>query len=86
MRKTLVSLSLVGALLGLGATAVKAGQPGPSKPAWSHVVAPGETLWDLAEAAVPGTDPRETVDRLIKDNDLAGATILPGQRLVLRSS
>jgi len=86
MRRLVIALTLVAALLGLGASAVKAGQQGPSKPVWSHVVAPGETLWDLSRSAAPSKDPRETVDRLIEANHLRGPIIVPGQRLVLRSS
>jgi len=83
MRRLVIGLILVGALLGLGASAVKAGQQRPSTPEWSHVVAPGETLWELAVAGAPSTDPRKTVDRLIEANHLRGGIIFPGQRLVL---
>lgn len=85
MRRLLIALALVGALLGLGASTVKAGQQRPSKPVWSHVVAPGETLWDLARAADPKADPRKIVDRLIRANHLRGGSIFPGQELVLPS-
>ena len=81
MRKLLAGLALAGALMGLGVTAVGAGQ---ARPAWNHVVAPGDTLWDLARRAAPGRDPRETVDRLIRENRLSGPTIYAGQRLILR--
>ena len=83
MRKLLLSISLVGALMGVGATAVRAGQERPSHPAWSHVVRPGETLWDLARRAAPARDPRQVVDLLIEANRLPGPTIHPGQRLVM---
>ena len=85
MRRLLIALALVGALLGLGASTVKAGQQHPAKPVWSHVVAPGETLWDLARAADPTEDPRKIVDRLIRANHLRGGSIFPGQELVLPS-
>jgi len=83
MRKALIAISLVGALLGFGATTVRAGQQHPSKPVWSHVVARGETLWGLAAEAAPSRDRRITVDLLISANHLRGASIRPGQRLVL---
>jgi LysM repeat protein len=83
MRKVLIAISLVGVLLGLGATTVRAGQQRPSKPVWSHVVARGETLWALAKEAAPSKDPRITVDLLIHANHLSGGNIRPGQRLVL---
>jgi LysM repeat protein len=83
MRRLVIALTLVGALLGLGGSAVKAMSDRPAKPPWSHVVAPGDTLWGLAREAAPGKDPRETVDRLIQANHLRGALISPGQKLVL---
>ena len=48
----------------------------------THVVRPGESLWSIAAAAYPG-DPRAGVWKLERRNGLSGATISPGQRLVL---
>jgi LysM repeat protein len=45
-------------------------------------VRPGDTLWSIATATFAG-DPREGVWLLQERNDLNGATIVPGQRLVL---
>jgi LysM repeat protein len=42
----------------------------------------GDTLWSIAVAHVGG-DPREGVWRIQQANDLEGATIAPGQRLVV---
>jgi LysM repeat protein len=42
----------------------------------------GDTLWSIALAHYAG-DPREGVWELQQRNRLDGATILPGQRLVL---
>ena len=47
-----------------------------------HTVRAGETLWSIAERSYAG-DPREGVWLLQELNDLIGATIVPGQRLVL---
>jgi hypothetical protein len=47
-----------------------------------HTVRPGETLWSIATVAYGG-DPREGVWRLQERNGLEGATIVPGQRLLL---
>jgi len=44
----------------------------------------GDTLWSIAERTFPG-DPREGVWELKERNDLASATIVPGQVLVLPS-
>jgi LysM repeat protein len=86
MRKLLVALTLMGALLGLGAGAVRASQQHPSRPVWSHTVSQGETLWSIARLAAPSEDPRRTVDRLIHTNGLNGAIIRPGQRLILTAN
>ena len=47
-----------------------------------HTVRSGETLWTIASHAYGG-DPREAVWLLRERNQLDGATIVPGQRLVL---
>ena len=86
MRRFLIAFALLAALTGLGATTVVAGQQRPSEPVWSHVVQPGETLWQLARQADPQRDPREVVDRLIRANELDGGRIIPGQQLVLPAS
>jgi LysM repeat protein len=47
-----------------------------------HRVEAGETLWSIAEERYGG-DPRAGVWRLQQANDLAGSTIVPGQRLLV---
>ena len=47
-----------------------------------YVVRPGDTLWSIAAARYAG-DPREGIWKLQQRNDLAGAMISPGERLVL---
>lgn len=47
-----------------------------------YLVQPGDTLWSIASARYAG-DPREGIWKLQRRNHLAGATISPGQRLVL---
>ncbi|SNS61433.1 LysM peptidoglycan-binding domain-containing protein [Actinomadura mexicana] len=60
---------------------------GPSRPAGTVVVEPGDTLWGVASAADPGGDPRLVVQRIIDLNGLAGdPTVHPGQELRLPSS
>ena len=48
----------------------------------SYTVRKGDTLWSIATAHYAG-DPREGVWEIEQTNRLPGATIQPGQRLVL---
>ena len=48
-----------------------------------YVVAPGDTLWDIARALAPGTDPRLVVHELAKA--AGGADLQPGQRITIGS-
>ena len=47
-----------------------------------YLVRPADTVWSIASAHYSG-DPRAAVWRLERRNHLAGATVVPGQRLVL---
>jgi LysM domain-containing protein len=47
------------------------------------VVRPGESLWAIARRALPDSDPRVGVERIIDLNSLTDATVVPGQRLAL---
>ncbi|MFC7573277.1 LysM peptidoglycan-binding domain-containing protein [Klenkia terrae] len=76
--------------LGLAAFAVPAlGDSDPAVPALelagrsSVVVHSGDTLWSIAEAVAPDTDPRVVVDAIQEANGLSGAGLVPGQVLVL---
>ena len=51
-------------------------------PAQRYVVKPGDSLWSIAAERYPG-DPREGVWKLERTNGLKGATIYPGQQLLL---
>lgn len=63
-------------------TSADADQPAP--PTATHVVEPGETLWELASTVADrGSDLREIVQDIQRLNQLDGATIHPGQRLQL---
>lgn len=48
-----------------------------------HLVAPGDTLWQLAQNAAPGADPREMVDRIMRLNNLAGVDVQVGSVLLI---
>jgi LysM repeat protein len=62
--------------------AVFARDGGAGSPLRYHTVQPGDTLWSIAADAYGG-DPREGVWKLQRRNGIEGATIVPGQRLVV---
>jgi nucleoid-associated protein YgaU len=64
--------------------ALFAGEGGAGGPERHYRVQAGDTLWSIAERTYPG-DPREGVWELRERNELASATIVPGQVLVLPS-
>jgi nucleoid-associated protein YgaU len=69
-------------LLGVLVWALFAGETGAGGPERHYRVKPGDTLWSIAERTYPG-DPRQGVWELRERNELASATIVPGQDLVL---
>ncbi|MEI7442975.1 MAG: LysM peptidoglycan-binding domain-containing protein [Actinomycetes bacterium] len=47
------------------------------------VVQPGQSLWSIAQSAVPNADPRETVYKIRQLNHFADSDILPGQGVIV---
>ena len=64
------------------ATASASAGPG-DLPRRTHVVQPGETLWDIALGLDPDVDPRVVVAKLARFNGLASVDVVPGQALLL---
>ena len=88
-RRGRLTLSLVAmaCALGIGGLAYSspAGEPAvPASSATTVVVAPGESVWEIARRADPQADPRATVARIIELNALSDGQVTPGQRLRLR--
>jgi nucleoid-associated protein YgaU len=79
---SVVARALLVAVAALLVWALFAGETGAGGPERHYRVKPGDTLWSIAERSVPG-DPREGVWELRERNELASATIVPGQVLVL---
>ena len=72
---------IVVAALALFLWAALARSSDASGPERRYVVQPHDTLWSIAARGY--ADPREGVWELRERNDLDGATIVPGQVLVL---
>ena len=49
-----------------------------------YIVQPGDTLWDIAVAIAPGTDPRGLVHELA--DAAGGSTLEPGQQIIIDAS
>jgi hypothetical protein len=79
----LLALVVAAVLLSGGAPA-RAGTDRAPAPASERVtVRPGETLWQIAERVAPGSDPRETVARILDLNGLQTAQVQAGTALRL---
>jgi hypothetical protein len=82
-------LTLTGGLLAGAGSLASASFAGsdrgaPAAPQLRHVlVAPGDTLWEIAAAAAPSSDPRAMIERIRDLNGLTDAPLVPGQQLVL---
>ncbi len=73
---------LIIAIAGLVLWGVVARASSGAGPERVYVVQPHDTLWSIATKAYGG-DPREGIWKLEQRNGLAGATIVPGEKLVL---
>jgi LysM repeat protein len=77
----LIAVPLV---VGTLATAVSAVAVTGSSPNSSIVtVEAGQSLWQIAALVAPGANPADVVAELVAINGLSGATVQPGQALVL---
>jgi hypothetical protein len=66
----------------VGAFEATAGSGAPSSDAArTWVVQPGETLWAIAQRVAPGSDPRDTVARIVAMNDLSDSSVVAGQQI-----
>jgi LysM domain len=98
-RRRLVALVMAVALFAAAATAGRAlvgaaasvepsspqpvDAPAPSPPGETYVVRPGDTLWSIAAAIAPDSDPRPVVDALRNANG-GRPELQVGERLVVR--
>ena len=73
---------LIVVVVAVSAWALFVHDSGAGGPERTYLVRPGDTLWSIATLSYAG-DPREGVWKLRERNDLPGATIVPGQLLVV---
>jgi hypothetical protein len=72
-----VALAAGHAGVALGGTSLAAPDARPR--VVTHVVEPGDSLWSIAQALEPGSDPRPVVDAISHARD--GAPLVPGERI-----
>ncbi|WP_421741871.1 LysM peptidoglycan-binding domain-containing protein [Cellulomonas sp.] len=76
--------AVVIAVITLLGTQAAADGPTAAQEVVRHVVAPGETLWQIAESiAAPTDDVRDVVFDLVRLNELPDAGLMAGQVIVL---
>lgn len=78
---TLIALPLMLAMWNFAGHSVFAAGSEPTVK--TVVVQPGQSLWDIAQQAAPGADPRETIFKIKQMNGLSGSDLIPGQGLVV---
>ncbi|MBW9109831.1 LysM peptidoglycan-binding domain-containing protein [Microbacterium trichothecenolyticum] len=76
-----VALSV--AVLGGGAALASRDAGAPAGSFTTVTVAPGESLWTIAEDVAPDRDPRDVVDELVRLNALETVLVQAGQRLAI---
>ncbi|HEX9694827.1 MAG TPA: LysM peptidoglycan-binding domain-containing protein [Actinomycetota bacterium] len=82
LKRLWIAVPLAAGILIGGAANVTARQDHPEPFRGSvHSVQPGETLWEIAKDAYPGTDPREAIARIKAENQIRSSVVLPGQKL-----
>jgi hypothetical protein len=79
----LLALVVAAVLLSGGAGARDGTKRAPAQVGERGNVRPGETLWQIAERVAPGSDPRETVARILDLNGLQTAEVQAGTALRL---
>ena len=73
--------------VGSGAQRAEAGAPAAAIAVSAHVVAPGDTLWEIAAAtAGPGEDVRDVLHRIKELNGLRSVELAVGQKVLVPQS
>ena len=89
-RRVLAALAALPAVIALSAAMIGGGSALATRdagaPAGSFetvTVAPGDTLWSIAEEVAPADDPRDVVDAIVRLNALDGVTLWAGQSIAI---
>jgi hypothetical protein len=80
---TLLLLAVTAAVLATGGASALAGTDRPAATHQQVTVLPGQTLWQIAERAAPGADPRDTVQAILDLNGLQTSQVQAGTALLL---
>jgi hypothetical protein len=65
-----------------GALAANHAQPGTGYQGMRHIVVEqGQTLWSIAVAAEPASDPRLVIQQIMEVNSMTGSTVRAGQMM-----
>lgn len=79
----IAALTLIGVASRVGSLSGSA--PVPASAPSQVVVAPGDTLWSIAERVAPQRDPRPVIAQIRKLNGLPSGDVQAGQTLLLRA-
>ncbi len=71
------------ALVGGGAALASHDESAPTGAFETGTVAPGDSLWSIAEDVAPTADPRDVVDAIVRLNALDGVVVSAGQRIAI---
>jgi len=83
-RRAVVLAATLSAMVAAGTAAAATRPAPPPGPSTSVVVAPGDTLWGLAQRhAPPGTDRHAWAARVLTDNGVDARALAPGSVLVV---
>lgn len=83
---TALVLMVLAGLFVFSAGRSEAGDPSSAATTTRVVVQPGQTLWQVAAEAMPGTDTREAITHIRELNALTTSVVLPGQSLLVPAS
>lgn len=81
-----VPLAIAAAVTGIGAIGAAAGPQGSQSGSATFqyvTVESGESLWQVAQAVAPKSDPRDVIANILNLNDLSSGDVQPGQRLAI---